>query len=88
MVALDKIDTIAILLFENRSFDHVLGHLSLNAYGGWSEVEGLVDLGATEMTLRAVTKVRPGSQAVVQNEYRRLLKQVMDERREAAGAWS
>ena len=49
-----------------------------------TEVQGLVDLGATEMTVRAVTRVQPGSQTPMQNEYRRLLKQVLDERRAAA----
>jgi hypothetical protein len=38
------------------------------------------------MTLRAVTKVRPGSQAVVQNEYRRLLKQALDARRDGGSS--
>ena len=53
---------------------------------GDTEVQGLVDLGPAEMTMRAATKVRPGSQAAMQNEYRRLLKQVLDERREARPA--
>jgi moderate conductance mechanosensitive channel len=48
-----------------------------------TEVQGLVDLGATEMTVRAVTRVLPGSQGAMQNEYRRLLKEVFDERRMA-----
>lgn len=46
-------------------------------------VQGLADLSTTEMTVRAVTKVRPGAQTAMQNEYRRLLKQVLDARREA-----
>src|SRR5205814_4857684 len=50
-----------------------------------TEVQGLVDLGTTEMTVRAATRVRPGAQAAMQNEYRRLLKEVLDERRDAAG---
>ena len=29
MAALDEIRTIVILMLENRSFDHMLGHLSL-----------------------------------------------------------
>src|SRR5262245_3002724 len=37
--ALSKIDTIAVLMLENRSFDHVLGHLSLDL--GVSGVDGL-----------------------------------------------
>ena len=35
---LEKIDHIVVLLMENRSFDHVLGHLSLGARG---DVDGL-----------------------------------------------
>jgi hypothetical protein len=31
------------------------------------------------MTIRAVTKVRPGAHDAMANEYRRLLKQVFDE---------
>ena len=53
---------------------------------GDTEVQGLVDLSLTEMTVRAATKVRPGSQAAMQNDYRRLLKEVLDERREARPA--
>ena len=49
-----------------------------------TEVQGLVDLGATDMTVRAVTRVQPGSQTAMQNEYRRSLKQVLDERRDGA----
>jgi small conductance mechanosensitive channel len=48
-----------------------------------TEVQGLVDLGPSEMTSRAVTRVRPGAHAVVESEYRRLVKQVLDERRAA-----
>ena len=44
-------------------------------------VQGVVDLSPAEMTVRAATKVRPGSQTAMQNEYRRLLKHVLDERR-------
>jgi phospholipase C len=41
MAALDGIDTLVILMFENRSFDHLLGHLSLEEPR--MEVEGLRD---------------------------------------------
>jgi small conductance mechanosensitive channel len=44
-----------------------------------TQIQGLVDLGASEMTIRAVTKVRPGAHDAMANEYRRLLKQVFDE---------
>jgi small conductance mechanosensitive channel len=44
-----------------------------------TEVQGLIEPGPSEMTLRAVTKVRPGTHLGMQNEYRRLLKQVFDE---------
>ena len=36
---LDKIDHIVVLMMENRSFDNILGYLSLEA--GWTEVDGL-----------------------------------------------
>ncbi|WPB78102.1 alkaline phosphatase family protein [Archangium violaceum] len=39
MAALDEIQTIVILMMENRSFDHMLGHLSME--GLMPEVEGL-----------------------------------------------
>lgn len=39
MAVLDGIDTIVVLMFENRSFDHLLGHLSLE--DPQSEVDGL-----------------------------------------------
>src|ERR1700736_381490 len=41
MTALDLIDTIVIVMMENRSFDHLLGYLSLPEYGGRSDVDGL-----------------------------------------------
>jgi small conductance mechanosensitive channel len=41
--------------------------------------QGLVELGASEMTVRAVTKVMPGTHEAMQNEYRRVLKAVLDE---------
>jgi small conductance mechanosensitive channel len=44
-----------------------------------TQIHGLVELGTTEMTVRAVTRVRPGTHGAMQNEYRRLLKQVFDE---------
>jgi small conductance mechanosensitive channel len=44
-----------------------------------TEVQGLVDLGTSEMKVRAVTRVQPGSHLRMQNEYRRLPKQVLDQ---------
>lgn len=41
MSALDTVETVAIVMMENRSFDHMLGHLSLPEFGGWDEVDGL-----------------------------------------------
>jgi phospholipase C len=41
--SLDQIDTIVILMMENRSFDHMLGYLSLAKYGGRADVNGLRD---------------------------------------------
>jgi small conductance mechanosensitive channel len=44
-----------------------------------TEIRGLVELGTSEMTVRAVTKVEPGAHEAMENEYRRLLKTVFDE---------
>src|SRR2546428_14152732 len=44
MAALDQIRTIVVVIMENRSFDHVLGYLSLPQHGGRRDVDGLVDL--------------------------------------------
>jgi small conductance mechanosensitive channel len=41
-------------------------------------IHGLVALDATEMTIRAVTRVEPGSHDRMENEFRRLLKQTLD----------
>jgi small conductance mechanosensitive channel len=48
-----------------------------------TEIQGIVELGTSEMTVRAVTKVQPGAHEAMQNEYRRLLKIVFDEARPA-----
>jgi hypothetical protein len=44
-----------------------------------TEIHGIVDLKGPDMTVRAVTRVLPGTHGVIQSEYRRLLKQVLDE---------
>ena len=41
MTDLSLIDTIVIVMLENRSFDHVLGHLSYGPYANGSSIEGL-----------------------------------------------
>jgi phospholipase C len=41
MTDLSLIDTIVIVMLENRSFDHMLGHLSLDPYANGSAIEGL-----------------------------------------------
>lgn len=43
MAVLDQIDTIVIVMLENRSFDHMLGHLSMARFGNRKDVAGLVD---------------------------------------------
>jgi small conductance mechanosensitive channel len=48
-----------------------------------TEILGLVELNNSEMTIRAVTKVRPGTHVSMQNEYRRLLKQIFDQNQAA-----
>jgi phospholipase C len=40
---LAQIQTIVILMTENRSFDHMLGYLRLPAYGGNTNVDGVCD---------------------------------------------
>jgi phospholipase C len=40
---LAQIQTIVILMMENRSFDHMLGYLRLPAYGGNTNVDGVRD---------------------------------------------
>jgi small-conductance mechanosensitive channel len=42
-------------------------------------VKGLIDLSPSDMVIRAVTKVQPGTHLLVQQEYRRLLKEVFDQ---------
>jgi small conductance mechanosensitive channel len=42
-------------------------------------VKGLVELTAADMVIRAVTKVQPGTHLMMQQEYRRQLKEVFDE---------
>ena len=39
-----RIDTFVLLTLENRSFDHLLGYLSLPAFGGRTDVDGLTAL--------------------------------------------
>lgn len=38
----ERIDTIVIVLMENRSFDHMLGHLRLPQFGNRTDLDGLV----------------------------------------------
>jgi small conductance mechanosensitive channel len=49
-------------------------------------VKGLIDLTPSDMVVRAVTKVQPGTHLLMQQEYRRLLKEVFDEARDAPKA--
>ena len=44
---------------------------------GETQVEGLIELTLAEITIRAVTKVRPGTHQIIENEFRRLLQQVL-----------
>jgi phospholipase C len=43
MAALDQIKLIVVVIMENRSFDHVLGYLSLPQYGGRIDIDGLIN---------------------------------------------
>jgi phospholipase C len=40
----DRIDTIVVVMMENRSFDTVLGHLRHPAYGNRTDIDGIDDL--------------------------------------------
>lgn len=40
----DQVDTLVLVMLENRSFDHVLGHLSLRGIGDRTDVHGLICL--------------------------------------------
>jgi len=40
---LDLIDTVVVVMLENRSFDHILGHLSLSGSGYAGKVNGLTE---------------------------------------------
>jgi small conductance mechanosensitive channel len=51
-----------------------------------TEIHGLVEWSNSDMTVRAVTRVRPGTHGAMQSEYRRLLKQVFDENQRLARA--
>jgi phospholipase C len=44
---LKAIDTIVVVMMENRSFDHVLGYLSHESFTGRSDVDGLHQHSAT-----------------------------------------
>lgn len=43
MTDISKVQTIVILMFENRSFDHMLGHLSYGPYANGTSVDGLAE---------------------------------------------
>ena len=47
MATINDIDTIVIVMMENRSFDNVLGHLHHPAYGNRPEIQGLADPAST-----------------------------------------
>jgi small-conductance mechanosensitive channel len=47
-------------------------------------IKGIVDMTPGDMTIRAVTKVMPGTHHAMQNEYRRQLREVFDEQKKAA----
>ncbi len=49
-----------------------------------TELHGLVEWSPSDMTIRAVTKVQAGTHGAMQNEYRRHLKQVFDEKQALA----
>jgi small-conductance mechanosensitive channel len=48
-----------------------------------TQIHGLVELTASDMTVRAVTKVKSGTHGHIQSEFRRLLKEVLDQKAQA-----
>ncbi|MBM4068452.1 MAG: mechanosensitive ion channel family protein [Planctomycetes bacterium] len=50
---------------------------------GDTVIKGLVDLTPSDMIIRAVTRVQPGTHLAMQSEYRRMLKEVFDEQKAA-----
>jgi small conductance mechanosensitive channel len=42
-------------------------------------IKGLVDLNLTDMVIRTSTRVQPGTHLTMQNEFRRILKEVLDQ---------
>jgi phospholipase C len=40
----DSVDTIVIVMMENRSFDHLLGHMSQSQFGGRTDIDGIPSL--------------------------------------------
>lgn len=51
-----------------------------------TEIKGLVDLTPTDMVVRAVTRVEPGTHEAMQLEYRRMLKEVFERNQAVAAA--
>src|SRR5262249_48086413 len=50
---------------------------------GETVIKGVVDMTLSNLTVRAATKVRPGTHLLIKSEFRRLLKQVLDEQKTA-----
>src|SRR4051812_33929196 len=53
MSVMDQVKTVVLVMMENRSFDHLLGWMSLPAYGGRGDVEGV--RGDIDPTTRGLT---------------------------------
>lgn len=45
---------------------------------GETQINGLVDLSLSDMTVRAITRVKPGTQFQMENEYRRMLREILE----------
>src|SRR5216683_3198324 len=43
-----NVDTIVVVIMENRSFDHVLGHFRSPLHGNRADVEGIEDVDETD----------------------------------------
>jgi phospholipase C len=64
-VNLEKVDHVVVLMLENRSFDHMLGYLSLT--GGRPEIDGLRPGLANQyqgvLTRCITSQLRPGDES-------------------------
>ena len=89
MSALDLIDTIVLVMLENRSFDHMLGHLSYGRHANGSDADGITaplrrDAWAQRLPGRAVLSLRDEGPPAVRRPAARPRRDPTQMRRSAA----